>query len=337
MSVNFNLSVSSNYSAFSSLSQISFGGASVVSSASFAAISDGFALAGGGINFASAFANLPPALMPRPPHYSVSPEMAAMKMAKFVDSLARFGGQGATGFGEYLKLSAMNSVIGNYMSTQALFGQSSVSNLSVYGQATITSPAAMQRELKDEFAAGNSAGKGKQSNLANSPEAVLALNNILKNSADGTPFEEVQKKLKDEYGIESKITDVDGRKALEFKNGDTLVDASGNGQLGTADYKFGDAVKSIKEKYGLSDEAMKMYESDEGKKALGSMAGAREQLYLPQEHSFNFGFNMTSINSSWMGVQNSFLDMKQFEPIFAQAYAFASNPEDEYLRKAYGY
>ncbi|MFH1808807.1 MAG: hypothetical protein ABIJ09_08675 [Pseudomonadota bacterium] len=324
MSVNFNLSVNTNYAAFNSLSQISFGGASVVSSASFSAISDGFALAGGGINFASAFANLPPPYLPRPPHYSVSPEMAAQKMAQFVGNLAQFGGsQGQFGFGQFLKMSAMNNVVGNYMSTQALFGQSSISNLSVYGQATITSPALMQRELKDEFAAGNSAGKGKQSNMANSPETVLALNNILKGHTDNMPFEEVQKQLKDQYGIESKITDVDGRKALEFKNGDKIVDASGNGMLGTADYKFGDAVKSIKEKYGLSDEALKTFDTDEGKKALGAMSGAREQLYLPQEHTMAFGFNMTSFNSSWMGVQNNFLDMRQFEPIFAQAFAFA--------------
>jgi len=318
VSINTSINFSSTYSY---LSQVSAGS---INQASFAAISDGFALLGGGISFADAFANLPFAPMPRPPQYSTGLADAAFKMNEFAQSVGQFGGSASQfGYEQYLGLSAMNSVVGNYVSTQALYAQSSVSNLHIGIDATVSSPAVLKRETTDEFGTGLGAGEGHNSNLSNSPEVVLALNNILKDSPDSTGVEDVQKKLKDQYGIESKIEDIDGRKALKFANGDTFVDSSGNGMLGQADYKFGGAVDAIKKKYGLSDEDMKAFETDDGKKMLGEMNGARSQLQMPQEYNYHFEMDMTSVQNNWFGMQNNFLDMKAFSPFFAKAYEYA--------------
>ena len=318
VSINTSVSFSSTYNY---LSQVNAGS---INRAAFAAISDGFALLGGGISFADAFKNLPFAPMPRPPFHAIGLADAAFKMNEFAQSVGPFGGSaGAFGYEQYLGLSAMNSVVGSYVSTQALYAQSSVSNLHIGIDATISSPAVLKRETTDEFGTGLGAGEGHNSNLSNSPEVVLALNNILKNSPDSTSVEDVQKKLKDEYGIEAKIEDINGRKALKFANGDTFVDSSGNGMLGQADYKFGGAVDAIKKKYGLSDEDMKQFETEDGKKMLGDMNGVRSQLQMPQEYNYHFEMDMTSVQNNWFGMQNNFLDMKAFSPFFAKAYEYA--------------
>jgi hypothetical protein len=138
---------------------------------------------------------------------------AAFKLNEFAQSVGQFGGgTGSFGYAQYLGLSAMNGVVGNYVSTQALYAQSQVTNFQFGMDVTVSSPAVAKRETTDEFGTGIGAGEGHNSNLANSPEVVLALNNILKDSPDSTAVEDVQKKLKDEYGIESKIEDIDGRR-----------------------------------------------------------------------------------------------------------------------------
>jgi len=101
-----------------------------------------------------------------------------------------------------------------------------------------------------------------KSNLANSPEVMLAIQALLK-EGKSEKFEDLAKGLKEEFGIEAEVGDVkvkdkDGKevsaKAIKFGNGDYFVDGNGNGQLEAADYKFGDAVKALKEKYHLEDE-----------------------------------------------------------------------------------
>jgi hypothetical protein len=273
--------------------------------------------------FARLFGNLPPAPLPRPPQYNSTLADAAFKMNEFAQSVGQYGGsQGSFGYAQYLGLSAMSGVVAGYASTQALYAQSSF-NMHIGIDATISSPGVQKRETTDEFGTGLGAGEGHNSNLSNSPEVVLALNNILKNSPDSTGVEEVQKKLKDEYGIEAKIEDIDGRKALKFANGDTFVDSSGNGMLGQADYKFGGAVDAIKKKYGLSDEDMKQFETEDGKKMLGQMSGAREQLSMPQQFNYGFSMDISASQNSWFGMQNNFLDMQQFAPFFARAFSLA--------------
>jgi hypothetical protein len=105
-------------------------------------------------------------------------------------------------------------------------------------------------------------GQGMKSNLANSPETMLAIQALLKEGKSKS-YEDLAKDLKSEFGIDAevgdiKIEDKDGKeisaKGVKFGNGDYFVDGNGNGQLETADYKFGDAVTSLKEKYNLKDE-----------------------------------------------------------------------------------
>jgi hypothetical protein len=316
VSINTSVNFSSTYNY---LSQVSAGS---ITKAAFAAISDGFALAGGSIPFADIFAQLGAPVLPRPPQYGASLADAAFKMNEFAQSVGPFGGSaGAFGYEQYLGLSAMNSVVGRFVSTQALYAQSSVSNLHIGIDATVSSPAVLKRETTDEFGTGLGAGQGHNSNLSNSPEVVLALNNILKSKSTIT-MDDLQKELKEKYGIESNVEEIDGRKALKFANGDHIVDANGNGSLDAGDYKFGEAIKSIKDKYGLSDEDMKQFESEDGMKALGQMSAARDQLSSPQQ--FNYGFSMdVGMQNSYFGQQSNFLSMQTFAPFFAQAYAFA--------------
>lgn len=304
------------YSAFSSLAQTSS-----VSTASFSAITDGFSVSGG-FSMASMFANLPPAPLPRPPAFSASLKGAAMALSGFMGGIPSFAGSvGGRGYSAFLGLSAMNNVVGSFMSTQNMFGQSSISAMSIRGE--ITTGPQLKRKLKDEFATGLAAGKQGLSNLSNSPEVTLALNQIMKdNKGKFMKMEEVQKKLESQYGIKSTMTKEKGRKTLKFANGDKIADANGNGGLDMGDYKFGKATESIMKKYGLNKEQMGTFlKTPEGKKALGNMANDNSQMYLPQKHQF--GFDMVNVQNNWMGWGNSFLDMNMVNGFFGQAFSLA--------------
>lgn len=111
---------------------------------------------------------------------------------------------------------------------------------------------------------GMGEGSKHKSNLANSNEVVLALHQILeKNKGKLMKMEDVQKKLLEDYGIKAEVTEIKGRKALKFENGDFIVDSNGNGGLDMSDYKFKEAIKAIEEKYGITPETFdKMAELD---------------------------------------------------------------------------
>lgn len=319
---NFSTNALQNY--YQSFSQVSTGGGFSLSKLGISHVSDSFGVRGGNFSMANVFANLPMAPLPRPPHFGMSLGKAAMSLGNFTSSISQFGVAGGFGYPQFLGISSMQKTVGNFMSTQALYGHSTISNLNVGVDVSVKAPPVLDRKLKDEFAAANSAGKGHQSNLSNSPEVVLALNNILKGHADNMPFDKVQQQLKDQYGIESDFKTVNGRKELQFKNGDKLVDASGNGSLGTKDYKFGKAVADIQKKFNLNPDDMKAFNTEAGKKQLGDLSNWRNSLQLPQEQRMRFEMNQTTIsNNHWMGVQNSFLDMNMFQPFFAQAYSMA--------------
>jgi hypothetical protein len=107
--------------------------------------------------------------------------------------------------------------------------------------------------------------------MNNSDHIALAINDILKNSSevrDGTSFkamkpEDLKKKLKDEYGIDSELTKVKDKNgteiaALKFSNGAVFADGAGDGKLDTGDYNFAGKVAEIEKKYGVSaDELVK--------------------------------------------------------------------------------
>lgn len=106
---------------------------------------------------------------------------------------------------------------------------------------------------------------GNPSNLNNGDHIALAIHDILQKSdtvRDGTSFKalppaELQKKLKEEYGIDSEVTkvkDKEGKEidALKFANGSVFADGAGDGKLDTGDYNFGGKIKEIEKKYGAS-------------------------------------------------------------------------------------
>lgn len=124
---------------------------------------------------------------------------------------------------------------------------------------------AQQPPITDDPYGVAQSGQGVKSNLANSPEDLLAMQDILKGGGTHT-HEEVVKTLKEKYGIMAEVgdittTDKDGTrhtsKGIKFADGDYFVDGNGNGSLDTGDYKFDDAVKNLKDKYHLTDDNLK--------------------------------------------------------------------------------
>lgn len=121
-----------------------------------------------------------------------------------------------------------------------------------------------QRIEDDPNGVGQS-GQGLKSNLANSPEVMLAMKDLLGNGGFQS-YEDTAKGLKEKYGIQCEVGDIkikgqDGNettaKGIKFANGDYFIDGNGNGGLDTGDYKFDDAVKNLKDKYGLTDDGIK--------------------------------------------------------------------------------
>ena len=349
MSVNFGANFNlSTLSAFSSLSQTSFSASSSISTSALSSITDGF-LAGGGLNFAQVFSSLPAAPMPRPPMFSATLGQAAMALGGFLGSVGQFGGnagsfgmgfakgglstgidggmQQSFGYGSFMKMNAMSRTIENFMSTQALYGQSSVSHMHLGIDVNIRTEAQMQRKLKDEFATGLAAGKQGLSNLANSPEVTLAINQIMKEGGGKLiKMEALQTKLKEQYGIESELGKEKGVKTLKFKNGDKIADANGNGGLDMGDYKLGKATDAIMKKYGLDKkEVGKFLSTDEGKKALGARANQNGSMYTAQNLNLHMDMNFMQSQNNQFGFQQSagFMNMDVFNSFFAQALSFA--------------
>lgn len=125
----------------------------------------------------------------------------------------------------------------------------------------------MPRRIEEDPYGVGQCGQGYRSNLANSPEALLALNDIFK-SGGNKSYDDVAKELKEKYGIQAEVADIktvdkDGkeatRKGISFANGDYFVDSNGDNQLGTGDYKFTEAIDNLKEKYGVDDKYLNKY------------------------------------------------------------------------------
>ena len=81
---------------------------------------------------------------------------------------------------------------------------------------------------------------------------ALAVSAVLKEKDSQSP-EDLQKSLKDKYGIDAEIKDVDGHKALVNKaTGNTImVDGNGNNIMEQSDMKFDDALKEVKDRFGI--------------------------------------------------------------------------------------
>jgi hypothetical protein len=177
------------------------------------------------------------------------------------------------------------------MGAGALYGGMNITNIhGEFGAQRITGPDKFGYPLA---CTGN---KDSPSNLQNSPHVQLALYNILKDNSDSMPAEELQKQLKDKYGIESEITQFKGengveRKALKFPNGDMLVDSSGNGSFGTADYNLKGAVDDIQKKFGIS--------AEDFEKTMGGLRDKDGKYQGPDLNNFGMGgsFDMTNVQA----------------------------------------
>lgn len=179
---------------------------------------------------------------------------------------------------------------------------------------------------KDRFAVHESCrtGADNPSNLNNSPHVKLALHNILKDNADNMPPEQLKKELEDRYGIKADITTVkgnDGRelKALKFENGDMLVDGSGNGSFGNADYNLKGAVKDLQEKYGVAPEQFEAEAKSlkESGSSVGEMMGGSG--YRKQVDFFEAQLGAVMPFQDFQG----FFPLEEIASTFAQAFLLA--------------
>ncbi len=140
------------------------------------------------------------------------------------------------------------------------------------------SKSAQKKETKDRFAVHKACVSnvvGNPSNLNNSEHIALAINDVLKNSKEyrkgkkgkagfkALKAEDLQKQLKDQYGISSEMTKVKDKKgkeidALKFENGGVFADGAGDGKLDLGDYNFKGKIADIEKKYGVkADELVK--------------------------------------------------------------------------------
>lgn len=149
---------------------------------------------------------------------------------------------------------------------------------------------------KDPFGSGGTGmGGDRNSNLANSPAATLAINNIMASGV--SDFDKVASDLKEKYGIEAKVDTVDGKKSIKLANGDVISDGNGNNVLDKADYDMDGATKQIKEKYGISanqfdlmynkkltpEEREKKIEAVQKEKEADFKNQLKEQGYKPEQ------------------------------------------------------
>jgi len=112
--------------------------------------------------------------------------------------------------------------------------------------------------------AGSGMGQDKKYKMF--PGELMAVNSLLKDGKNVQP-DEMKKQLEEKYGIQAEVKDIDGKKSLvNTATGNVLIsDGNGNNVLDKGDMKFDDALKQIKEKYGMDEATFeKMYSRDQG-------------------------------------------------------------------------
>lgn len=116
-------------------------------------------------------------------------------------------------------------------------------------------------------------GMGKDKDYKMFPGELMAVHSVLKEK-NNIKGEELQKQLKERFGIDTELKTIDGRKGLVNKaTGNTImIDGNGDNVMGTGDMKFDAALKEIKEKYGITpEEFSKMYDLTKG--GMGATTG----------------------------------------------------------------
>lgn len=102
-------------------------------------------------------------------------------------------------------------------------------------------------------------GGKNNADFSHNPEIALALASIMKPKADdkgnvdsSISFKNAQKELKEKFGIESELTEVDGKTTLKFANGDFISDTNGNGVLEMKELGFKDQFAGMQVGAGLN-------------------------------------------------------------------------------------
>jgi|GEM_PF-4439533 len=181
----------------------------------------------------------------------------------------------------------------------------------------------------DPFGSGGAGmGGNRKANLANSPEVVLALDNIFKaNQGKSLSFDEVAKQLKEKYGIEGKVETVDGKKTLKFANGDYISDSNGNNVLEKSEYDFDGALKQIKQNYGIDSAMFDQMYNVQNRGGIPAQFGANvdpANFYGPKFLGGGlFGMGSQFGISNMFGVGGMFNMFSPMLGMFGNAYAYA--------------
>lgn len=233
---------------------------------------------------------------------------------------ANYGGMSAYGnvgmMGGMMMGNSMAGIMGGFgggMGMGMMGGTSMIGGVGAFGFRN--------RIEKDEFGQGGGGmGGNRDANLANSPEAVLALNSIFQ-SHDPEQIKKMQQMypgykapdsqitipgkdgqgeqkvawnspeglaytLKSQYGMNASVDTVNGHKAVKFPNGDYIGDGNGNGLIDASEYNFKDATAKIQQNYGLnSDMFNSMYNVNNRPFGMPAQFGVNQspdQFYGPK-------------------------------------------------------
>jgi hypothetical protein len=225
------------------------------------------------------------------------------------------------------------------------------------------SPSRLITETSDKYS-GLKNGMGdinEKTNLAQVPEARIALAQIMEKGGNKN-FDEVAKELKEKYGIDAKVVDVEGKdgkgkaKGIEITTADgrkgVMADGNGNNVLDSTDYKFKEASADVMKQYGLEglkpEDAVKAIQQmaqpqmSLNMQLMGGMMGGimgRSQNYMdvfsnmlnPQAQNAYGTFQ----NNNFLGAlgqqpsmptNNFFYGASQFAMLASQAYQYMNMP-----------
>ncbi|MEW6283863.1 MAG: hypothetical protein AB1758_34945, partial [Candidatus Eremiobacterota bacterium] len=124
--------------------------------------------------------------------------------------------------------------------------------------------AAAQRAAggQTELDPGKSTQRGNQDyaegkSVITDADTMVEIGTILQNRGRSElKLEDMATELRNRgYNVE--VTEVDGKKAIRFPNGDIFVDSSGDGQLGTEDVNFQKSLANVEQKFGIDLSGLK--------------------------------------------------------------------------------
>ncbi len=120
-----------------------------------------------------------------------------------------------------------------------------------------TTTAAANRAAGGELDPGKSTVKGSVDyfngrSVITDADTVIDIAKIMDESkASNMSPERMAAKLK-EKGYDVQVVKIGNRKAVQFKNGDFFVDSDGDGNLGTKDQNFQEALGMVEQKFGVN-------------------------------------------------------------------------------------